>query len=157
MAANRGVSGIDGVIASACGYAAASGKLTKLLIGDLSALHDLNSLTLVKTSNVPVIVIIINNNGGGIFHHLPVYGMSDNFEEIFATPQNINFKTAAEFFDLPYFNPSDRKTLHQLFNQLNSDKISAIIEANTDRESDFSQQKRIRDEIHRLLSDKLND
>jgi len=156
LAANRGVSGIDGVIASACGFASGSRKLTKLIIGDLSALHDLNSLALVKLSDIPVIVIIINNNGGGIFHHLPIYGMSDNFEKLFTTPRNIKFEWAARLFDLPWYNPKNYDDLRESLLKLNHDATGAVIEIKTDRESDFAEQKNIRTIIHQMLTEKLN-
>ena len=38
---NRGASGIDGLIASAAGYARGLNKPVTLMIGDLAALHDL--------------------------------------------------------------------------------------------------------------------
>lgn len=48
VGANRGVSGIDGTIASAAGFATALDKPTTLLIGDLALLHDLNSLDMLR-------------------------------------------------------------------------------------------------------------
>jgi 2-succinyl-5-enolpyruvyl-6-hydroxy-3-cyclohexene-1-carboxylate synthase len=64
---NRGVSGIEGNMATAVGYAEASGKPVTAVIGDISFLHDLNSLIMVRQSLVPVVVMIVNNGGGRIF------------------------------------------------------------------------------------------
>ena len=46
-ALNRGASGIDGLIASACGYSSGLQRPVSLLIGALSAMHDLNSFKLL--------------------------------------------------------------------------------------------------------------
>ncbi len=102
VAANRGVSGIDGLLATAVGYARGRGKPVTLLLGDLSLLHDLNSLSLLKASPVPVVAVVVNNNGGGIFSFLPVAGSTPHFETIFGTPHGRSFAGAAAMFELPY-------------------------------------------------------
>ncbi|MEE2827156.1 MAG: 2-succinyl-5-enolpyruvyl-6-hydroxy-3-cyclohexene-1-carboxylic-acid synthase, partial [Planctomycetota bacterium] len=57
--ANRGASGIDGLIATATGYCAGLRKPTTVVVGDLSALHDLNSLSLAAKSDWPMIIFIV--------------------------------------------------------------------------------------------------
>ena len=42
------------------------------LIGDTSALHDLNSLALLRRLDSPFVLLLLNNDGGSIFHLLPV-------------------------------------------------------------------------------------
>ncbi|MEZ9594306.1 2-succinyl-5-enolpyruvyl-6-hydroxy-3-cyclohexene-1-carboxylic-acid synthase [Shewanella sp. 10N.261.52.F9] len=69
---NRGASGIDGLLATACGVACAEGKPTTLIIGDISALHDLNSLAIARAVTSPLVIVILNNDGGNIFNLLPV-------------------------------------------------------------------------------------
>lgn len=66
--ANRGASGIDGGIATACGIAKSS-PVTALL-GDLSFLHDASSLAL--GDGLPVRIVVIDNCGGGLFHRLEI-------------------------------------------------------------------------------------
>jgi 2-succinyl-5-enolpyruvyl-6-hydroxy-3-cyclohexene-1-carboxylate synthase len=96
---NRGLSGIDGNIATIAGIARGSGKPVVAFVGDLAFLHDLNSLAQLK--NLPVKLIIVNNNGGDIFNFLPI----GEEKELFTTPQNHLLKHAAPLFDLPYENP----------------------------------------------------
>lgn len=50
--ANRGASGIDGVISTAAGYAFGLKRPVTLLIGDVSFLHDVNGLNLLRTSKL---------------------------------------------------------------------------------------------------------
>lgn len=74
VAANRGASGIDGVLSSAAGFAAGLCTPVTLVVGDLSFLHDTNGLMLVRAQppGAPLTVVLINNGGGGIFNFLPV-------------------------------------------------------------------------------------
>lgn len=66
--ASRGVSGIDGLIATAAGCAAGNQGVMVLLIGDIAFLHDLNSLKLAAQCKTPLVIVLVNNDGGGIFH-----------------------------------------------------------------------------------------
>lgn len=50
VGANRGASGIDGVLSSAAGFAEGLGRGTTLVVGDVSFLHDVNGLNLLRTS-----------------------------------------------------------------------------------------------------------
>lgn len=86
---NRGASGIDGLLATACGIAAHKKQATTLIIGDLSQLHDLNSLAIAAKQSSPFVIVILNNDGGNIFNLLPVpdeklrsdyYRLSHGFE-----------------------------------------------------------------------------
>ena len=99
---NRGASGIDGLVATASGYARGITCRTTLLVGDLSLLHDLNSLALAAQANPPLIIVVINNNGGGIFHFLPVAHATHHLEKYFVTPHNVTFDHAAALFGIQY-------------------------------------------------------
>lgn len=100
--ANRGASGIDGVLSSALGAASVSEQPSVLLIGDLALYHDLNSLHLVRRLGIQLVIIVINNDGGGIFHRLPIAQYEPPFGELFQTPHGLSFEGAAQMFDLPY-------------------------------------------------------
>ena len=60
--ANRGASGIDGTIATACGFSRGSARPVTLLTGDVAALHDLNSLALLRSLEKPMTIVLINND-----------------------------------------------------------------------------------------------
>jgi 2-succinyl-5-enolpyruvyl-6-hydroxy-3-cyclohexene-1-carboxylate synthase len=92
---NRGVNGIDGVMSTALGIAAATGRPTTLLIGDVALLHDLGAWVAAKTLSLPLTVVAVNNDGGGIFHFLPVAERTPHFEQLFGTPHGVDFAHVA--------------------------------------------------------------
>jgi len=94
--ANRGLSGIDGNIATACGIVHATRKPLLAIIGDQSALHDLNSLSLMRNLPAPLQLIICNNSGGRIFDSLGY--KSKNF----SNPHTYTFENAAKLYGIPY-------------------------------------------------------
>ncbi len=99
---NRGLSGIDGNLATAAGLAEGLQSPLVAFVGDLTALHDLNSLQLIERSRFPITLVISNNGGGGIFSHLAVKN-APRFQELFAFEHSIEFQNAAAMFKLPYF------------------------------------------------------
>lgn len=107
--ANRGVSGIDGNIATMAGIAKALQKPLIGFIGDQTALHDLNSLPLIKENKI--LLIISNNYGGGIFDYLP-QAKSPHLDKIFTASHSWNFENAAKMFNIPY--ERREKALHHL-------------------------------------------
>ena len=103
--AARGASGIDGTLASALGACQAlAGPLT-LFCGDLSLLHDLNSLLPVARSSAPLTILVVNNEGGGIFHHLPVVA-NQHFHPWFDTPHDVDIQQVCGAMGLPSWCPT---------------------------------------------------
>ncbi|MEM8728005.1 MAG: 2-succinyl-5-enolpyruvyl-6-hydroxy-3-cyclohexene-1-carboxylic-acid synthase [Chlamydiota bacterium] len=123
---NRGVSGIDGSIATAAGLAKGSGKAVIACIGDLAFLHDINSLTLIR--NLPVKLVVMNNNGGDLFSFLPIGDRKDLFKTYFKTPRNLSLEAAGHLFGIDYERP---RTLQNIQEALSSSG-SRIIEIKTD-------------------------
>ena len=96
--ANRGANGIDGVVSSALGAAAAETGPVVLVVGDLSFLHDLNALVAARLHGLSATIVLVNNDGGGIFSFLPQaaavdpgVGLPDAYEELFGTPHGVDF------------------------------------------------------------------
>lgn len=97
---NRGVNGIDGLIATAAGVAAQDpDRRTRLILGDLAFLHDLGSLALAaERPNLEIVVV--NNGGGGIFEFLPISQAGEVFEKFFLTPQRTDIVSVARAFGI---------------------------------------------------------
>ena len=133
VGSNRGVSGIDGLLATATGYAAGRGRPVTLLLGDLSLLHDLNALALLRNSRVPLVVVVINNDGGGIFSFLPIADSFPQAERLFALPHGRTFAGAAAMFDLPYRRVHTLAGFVSAYRAACRDARSALIEVTTDR------------------------
>jgi len=110
-AANRGASGIDGLIASAAGHALATRKPVVAFVGDVSALHDLNSLQLASQVETPLVIVVLNNDGGGIFRYLPIAKHADVFEQCFATPHGRAFAPIAKAFGIASESPTTRAAM----------------------------------------------
>ncbi|MDR0990714.1 MAG: 2-succinyl-5-enolpyruvyl-6-hydroxy-3-cyclohexene-1-carboxylic-acid synthase [Propionibacteriaceae bacterium] len=98
---NRGLAGIDGTIATARGIAAATGRPTTALIGDLTAIHDLTSLIIPSLEQpVAVRLVIGDDNGGAIFRGLEYGGVTGPaaaaFERCFQVPTGLDLVAATQ-------------------------------------------------------------
>lgn len=138
---SRGVSGIDGQIATACAICEAlenraddkaNNKNEPLIsiIGDTTALYDLSSISLLKNQNH--ILIIINNNGGAIFNKFPIEN-KETLNKFFINPTNVSFKNICEMFKVSYVNPINLKDYLSTIE--NYQKGSIVIELNVSQDS----------------------
>ncbi|SIT70923.1 2-succinyl-5-enolpyruvyl-6-hydroxy-3-cyclohexene-1-carboxylate synthase [Ectothiorhodosinus mongolicus] len=113
----RGASGIDGLVATAMGAALHSHGGLSLLLGDLSLLHDLNSLALAKHQTKPLVIVVINDDGGGIFHGLPAREQKDIFKAFFQTPHGLQFADISAQFGLKYSAPESLAAFGDAYRQ----------------------------------------
>ncbi len=134
---NRGVSGIEGNIATAVGYAESAVERMTLVLGDISFLHDLGSLMLVRHSEVPVIVIVVNNGGGRIFERLPVARFDGIPGEWVTMSHDYGFQKSAEQFGLPYYRAATPAALTTAYEDVLEDNCSALIEISLSAEDDL--------------------
>lgn len=135
---NRGVSGIDGNIATAIGIAKGAQRALVAVLGDLTTLHDLNSFALLKKASHPVIFIIVNNNGGAIFSFLPGINNHECFEDYFAHPHGLSFEKIAAFFEISYHHPLHQKEYFSTLHSCIEKGKSSIIEVITDRQANWN-------------------
>ncbi len=147
VGANRGASGIDGTVASACGFTVGLNQPVTLLIGDLAMLHDLNSLSIVRTLSRPLVIVIFNNHGGGIFSFLSISQFPHVFEKYFGTPHNLSFSKAAQMFDLHYNQPKTQKEFIKFYQRALKQKSSAVIEIITNRQDNVELCRRLQAKI----------
>jgi 2-succinyl-5-enolpyruvyl-6-hydroxy-3-cyclohexene-1-carboxylate synthase len=150
VGANRGASGIDGLVASAFGFSIGSEVPTTAFIGDLSLLHDLNSLALIAKAETPVVLVVVNNDGGGIFHFLPVAEQTEHFEAFFATPHGIRMQPAAELFGLDFYGPRSMESFESAYQDAQAKARSALIEVTTDRRDNLTFHRRIEAAVREL-------
>ncbi|WP_244961939.1 2-succinyl-5-enolpyruvyl-6-hydroxy-3-cyclohexene-1-carboxylic-acid synthase [Clavibacter zhangzhiyongii] len=104
--ANRGLAGIDGTVSTGLGIALASqagsgtsaAGVTRVLVGDLTLLHDVGSLLLGTGERVPRIQVIVGNDGGGtIFDGLEVSRTAAPaaIDRVMFTPQRVDLAALA--------------------------------------------------------------
>jgi 2-succinyl-5-enolpyruvyl-6-hydroxy-3-cyclohexene-1-carboxylate synthase len=104
--ANRGLAGIDGTIGTGIGIALATeNALTRIVVGDLAALHDAGSMLFGTHEERPRVQVIVGNDGGGtIFDALEVSqtASTENMERVFLTPQKVDLLALANAYGWGY-------------------------------------------------------
>lgn len=113
MWANRGLAGIDGLIATAGGVASETGSAT-LLIGDISFAHDLTGLLTGPLEERPgVRIVVANDSGGSIFHTLEQGSNAHAayFERVFATPLTLGIESLARAVGATFHRAEDPASL----------------------------------------------
>jgi 2-succinyl-5-enolpyruvyl-6-hydroxy-3-cyclohexene-1-carboxylate synthase len=115
---NRGLAGIDGTIATAIGMALGSETdgTTRVLLGDLAALHDSGALLFGVGEPRPRVQVIVGNDGGGtIFDGLEVAATApqDAIDRVLLTPQSVDFAALAAAYGWGHLRATNRGELDQ--------------------------------------------
>lgn len=111
--ANRGLAGIDGLLATAQGIALGSAAATTLLLGDLSFLHDVGSLHLPAGQPEPRLrIVVADDNGGSIFAGLEVARQTPQLlAGLFTMPHGRDLVRLAAGFGWPAHRVTERTAL----------------------------------------------
>jgi 2-succinyl-5-enolpyruvyl-6-hydroxy-3-cyclohexene-1-carboxylate synthase len=153
ITANRGVNGIDGIVATAIGSAiawqqAGNGQ-SYCLLGDIALLHDLSSLTLPATESMPNLrLIVVDNNGGGVFHTIEQRGVA-GFERVFGTPHSVNLKTLLAGFGLPITEIKSKADLIKIYQE--QPGLSVALVTGIDRENEAELRQKLSNLMHEEL------
>jgi 2-succinyl-5-enolpyruvyl-6-hydroxy-3-cyclohexene-1-carboxylate synthase len=136
--ANRGLAGIDGTVSTAIGIALASqgavdrpdhGGITRVLLGDLTLLHDVGGLLIGAGETRPRIQLIVGNDGGGtIFDELEVAQTADPdaFARVMRTPATVDLAALAQAYGWSYTRVSTRSELDRALTS--PDAAQSIVE-----------------------------
>ncbi|MBT2225462.1 2-succinyl-5-enolpyruvyl-6-hydroxy-3-cyclohexene-1-carboxylic-acid synthase [Nonomuraea sp. NEAU-A123] len=150
LLANRGASGIDGLVSSAMGAALAHNGPSYALIGDLSFLHDQNGLVLGPREPRPdLCLVVVNNDGGGIFSLLPQAAVRDPFERVFGTPHGVDLGYVAASTGTPYQLVEDLSDLPKALRG----EGPRLVEVRTDREANAVVHARLREAAQAAIRD----
>lgn len=154
--ANRGASGIDGVVSTAAGIAAANAPCPEdrgrrrrppvvAVLGDVAFLHDANGLFVVGRDRLNVLFVVINNDGGGIFHMLPISKHEPEFTRYFTTPHGLDFRHLAALYGIPHRRVDEATGLREELARSVIEPGPKILEIRTDRSEN---QRRHREVAH---------
>ncbi len=118
--ANRGLAGIDGTVATAAGAALGGGRPVRVLLGDLTFLHDVSSLLLGPGEREPDLqLVVLNDGGGGIFTTLEhgAVGEQEEYravvERFFGTPHRARLDALCAGYDVAHRRVADLAELER--------------------------------------------
>ncbi len=137
VVANRGASGIDGLIATATGCAVGASRPVTLLLGDQACLHDVGSLALLGRSRAPVTIVLVDNDGGGIFQFLDIAAQTDVFERFYAAPHGTDFAAACAAWGVSY-QAVDGTHLLEVLHESWRSPSPRLLHVRTDRRADHA-------------------
>ncbi len=130
--AQRGVNGIDGLVAGLAGWIAGSAPSpTALLVGDVALLHDASSLRLLASvQDRPVVVLVLNNDGGRIFEQLPLAAERTGPDlDLWTTPHGLHFEDLARHAGLNYARAADEHGLRAALERALTTPGACVVEA----------------------------
>jgi 2-succinyl-5-enolpyruvyl-6-hydroxy-3-cyclohexene-1-carboxylate synthase len=167
---NRGANGIDGIVSSAFGAAAAERGPVVLLIGDVALAHDIGGLLAGRRLALKLTIVLLDNGGGGIFDFLPVARNAfareeepgigavvadpdeqDIFTRHIATPTGLDFADAAKLYGLEHERAEDVQSFRAALERALASERSGIIEVRSDRAENVDLHAR----VWRAVSDAL--
>jgi 2-succinyl-5-enolpyruvyl-6-hydroxy-3-cyclohexene-1-carboxylate synthase len=170
---NRGANGIDGVVSSAFGAAAADDRPSVLLIGDVALAHDVGGLLAASRQSLALAIVLLDNLGGGIFDFLPVAGAQiarepdahalghagpeyaggaeDLYTRHIATPTGLDFAAVAGLYGLAYEQPRDVREFRGALEQALAANGTTLIHVRGERERNAQLHEQVWAAVERAL------
>jgi len=139
---NRGASGIDGIVSTAFGVAAATGRPTVCVIGDVAFFHDQNGMLWSREPDACVVFVLIDNDGGGIFHMLPIARHDPEFTKYFVTPHGLDLRHIADMHGVA-FTDSEIDALGDALTAALESARTCVVRVRTDRETNLRRRHEI--------------
>jgi 2-succinyl-5-enolpyruvyl-6-hydroxy-3-cyclohexene-1-carboxylate synthase len=151
--ANRGANGIDGIVSSALGAAAAASGPLFLLSGDLAFLHDAGGLFAAHQHGIRATLVVMNDDGGGIFSLLPIaaHGEDVDFERLFTVPHGIDLAAVAGAYGLQHQRVTTGLELSQALEHSQASAGTQVVEVAVDRGENLALCREIHQEICRSV------
>jgi 2-succinyl-5-enolpyruvyl-6-hydroxy-3-cyclohexene-1-carboxylate synthase len=149
--ANRGASGIDGLVSTAVGIASVSRGPTVALLGDLSTLYDLGAIAWnAARIDVHLTVVVVNNGGGEIFSALPQRDLPEH-RRLFVTPHEVDLPAVCAALGIDHIR-IDRAA--DLPGALAGTSVRAlrIVEVVTSPERDRARRRQLREAVAAALA-----
>jgi 2-succinyl-5-enolpyruvyl-6-hydroxy-3-cyclohexene-1-carboxylate synthase len=158
---NRGANGIDGIVSSAFGAAAAELGPVVLLIGDVALAHDIGGLLAARRLALRLTIVLLDNGGGGIFDFLPVAanalareqepdgalhaatGEQDIFTRHITTPTGLDFAAAAQLYGLEHERAEDVRSFRAALERALASERSGIVEVRGERDANVELHARV--------------
>ncbi|MDP8992314.1 MAG: thiamine pyrophosphate-dependent enzyme, partial [Actinomycetota bacterium] len=155
VASSRGANGVDGVVSTALGLAAAWPGSSAALVGDLAFLYDVNGLLAPPGElDVDCTLVVADNDGGGIFSFLPQASelAPERFERLLGTPHGLDLCAVARAHGADAW---EAKTLVEVAEAVGTAERGAgvrVVVARTDRASNVS----VHEELHRAVAEAVS-
>jgi 2-succinyl-5-enolpyruvyl-6-hydroxy-3-cyclohexene-1-carboxylate synthase len=153
---NRGANGIDGIVSSAFGAAAADQGPVVLLIGDVALAHDIGGLLAARRLDLKLTIVLLDNAGGGIFDFLPVAQnalarQDDLYTRHIATPTGLDFADAAKLYGLEHEHAQDVPSFRAALERALASEGSYIVETRGERATNVALHERVWDAVAQAL------
>jgi 2-succinyl-5-enolpyruvyl-6-hydroxy-3-cyclohexene-1-carboxylate synthase len=151
--ANKGANGIDGIVSSALGAAAALPGPLVLLSGDLAFLHDVGGLFAAHQHGIRATLVVVNDDGGGIFSLLPIaaHGEKVDFERLFTVSHGLDLAALAGAYGLQHQRVTTARDLREALAHSLASAGTQVIEVAVDRHENLALHREIQEEICRSV------
>ncbi|MEE8146310.1 MAG: thiamine pyrophosphate-binding protein [Longimicrobiales bacterium] len=151
---NRGASGIDGIVSTVAGIAAASDGRSPVVavLGDVAFFHDMNGLFAVAQYGLDIVFVVINNDGGGIFHMLPIRDHEPEFTRYFATPHGLDFRHVAALYGIPYRCVERAAGTAEVFGEVLVGTGPRILEVRSDRDQNHRNRQAVTEAVRQAVT-----